>query len=60
MAKVIVDGKEIASFCDDLTECPEDAMWGRDLSTIFFAGVKVGRATKTNDEFEITDLYEPY
>ncbi len=58
MADVIVDGKVIASFPDNLCECPEDATWNRDLAAIFFAGVKAGRATENDSEFEITDISE--
>jgi hypothetical protein len=40
---------------DDGCDCPEDMIWGRDLSRIFYAGVKAGRMTKTNHEIEILD-----
>ena len=32
---------------------PEDATWGRELSDIFWAGVKAGRMTKTDKEIKI-------
>jgi len=40
---------------DDGCDCPEDMIWRRDLSTIFFAGVFAGRNTKNDSEIEILD-----
>jgi hypothetical protein len=37
------------------TDFPEDAIWGRQLDTIFWAGVKAGRMTKDDKEIEIED-----
>ena len=40
---------------DDGCDCPEDMIWCRDISEIFFAGVKAGRITKDNKEIEVLD-----
>ena len=60
MADIYVDGKLVASCADYLSECPEDAIWCRDLEDIFNAGVKVGRLTKDDSEFEIKNISDPY
>ena len=60
MADVIVGGEKIAHFQDYISECPEDAIWHRDLQVIFWAGVKAGRMTKENSEIKIENISDPY
>lgn len=53
MAKITVKGVEIGTVIEDLTECPEDAIWGRDLSHIFWMGVKAGMMAEHFEDIEV-------
>jgi hypothetical protein len=43
-----------ASF-EEGCENPEDMIWEREISDVFWAGVKAGRMTKSNNEIEVLD-----
>lgn len=59
MADVYVNGGLLGSVRDDLTECPEDAIWHRALGEIFKMGVKAGRLADVG-EVEVLNISEPY
>lgn len=58
MAKIFVNNKFITRCIGDLSECPEDATWGRSLQDIFWAGVTVGRLAKSDEEIRIDGVDE--
>ena len=58
MADIFVNGEELGHCQDFLCDCPEDAVWARDLEDIFWLGVKAGRLTKQNSEIEVKNLKE--
>ncbi|MDD4924310.1 MAG: hypothetical protein PHF74_05700 [Dehalococcoidales bacterium] len=45
-----VDGEN-----DDGCDSPEDMIWRREISSIFYAGVEAGRTTKDDSEIEVLD-----
>ena len=60
MADIFVKGKKVDEVCDYLCECPEDAIWHRDLGSIFWAGVKAGLAADKKDDIEVKNISDPY
>ena len=60
MADVYVKGKKIGEVADYLCECPEDAIWCRDLSSIFFMGVKAGLLAKSKEDIEVKNIKEDW
>ncbi|MFH0806081.1 MAG: hypothetical protein V1901_04350 [Patescibacteria group bacterium] len=55
MKHIYVGKDKILTCNDEECDCPEDMIWHRDLSEIFFAGVMAGRLTKNNSEIEVLD-----
>ncbi len=60
MADIFVKGKEIGSCPDDLGECPEDAIWHRDLEDIFWLGVRAGLEADSKGDIEVRNISEPH
>jgi len=60
MARVIVNGTVIGECRDDFSECPEDAIWGRDLEEIFDLGVKAGMMANQLSDIVVDELTEIY
>ena len=60
MADIYVKGEKIDSCQDYLCECPEDAIWHRDLEDIFWTGVKAGLQADTEDDIEVKNISDPY
>ena len=56
MAQVKVKGKDIGYVSDYLCECPEDAIWDRRLSDIFWKGVEAGLKADTRSDIEVVDV----
>lgn len=58
---IIINGKIVSHVIGDgmPQNCPEDAIWCRELGDLFWAGVKAGRLTKEDSEIKIeNDEYE--
>lgn len=59
MADIYVNDEKIGSFVDDLCECPEDAIWSRDLGDIFWMGVKAGLKAAGEGDIEVKNITIP-
>ena len=59
MADIYVKGELIEEAVCDHCE-PEDAIWGRDLEDIFWAGVQAGLKASTKADVVVKNIREPY
>ena len=53
MAVIKVKGENIGFCRDYLCECPEDAIWDRDLGDIFWMGVKAGMMADEKEDISV-------